>query len=333
MAIKLSYSAVQKYLFCPALYSHHYIDRIRPINVGSPLPFGSALDDAFGRLKFEKKDTLTSKEKKLINKSAEEVFIDSFNSFNYNNRNLLLATDNRIVYNKADIDLSLLNEQDHKILSDFDPEVEDYNKFIEESFAILKSKKDLEDKDRKLYNYIAYLSLYRKGLMLIDAYRKDILPKIHKVYDLQKKIELPDNNGNVIIGYIDAIVSFVDNPEIKVVLDDKTSSKPYAMDSVLKSHQLATYAEAELLDYGAYAVAEKLIRKRKPRARTQLIIDKIPEETYDKTFKEYSKVLKGIQNKKFNKNYDSGCFQFGQVCPYYSYCRTNGKNKKGLEEV
>ena len=56
--VNLSYSAVEKYKFCPALYKYHYIDRIRPIQVGSPLPFGSALDEAFGRLKLDKKGLL-----------------------------------------------------------------------------------------------------------------------------------------------------------------------------------------------------------------------------------------------------------------------------------
>ena len=233
--------------------------------------------------------------------------------------------DTSIKYNKADIDLSLLNDHDIAFLKEFDSEVEDHEEFIEDCFDILKSKKELSKEDQRLYNYIAYLSLCRKGIMLINAYRNDILPKIHTVYEVQKKIELPDDDGNVIIGYIDAVVSFVDNPKTKVVLDDKTSSKPYKPDSVTNSPQLATYCEHEELYYAAYAIAEKNIRKRHPRARTQLIIDKVSDETFNKTFDDYETVLEGIKNKEFDKNYDSGCFNFGQVCPYYGYCRSNCK--------
>lgn len=333
MSIRLSYSAVEKYKFCPALYKHHYIDKLRPDAVGSPLPFGNALDDAFGRLKLDKKKKLTKKEKETMKVSAKEVFLNSFKTFNYNRKNISLLNDLNVLYNKSDIDLSLLEDEDFIFLKEYDEEVTDHEQFLEECFAIKKNKQNLSEEDNRLYNAIAYSCLYRKGIMLIDAYVRDIMPQIYEVFDVQKKISLKDDDGNEIIGYIDAIVSFVDSPKTKVILDDKTSSKPYKEDSVANSPQLATYCEAEGLEYAAYAVAEKSIRKKDPRARTQLIIDKISEDIIDRTFEDYESVLNGIQNKEFKKNYNSGCFQFGQVCPYYGYCRSNGKVKDGLSKV
>ena len=321
--IQLSHSAANKYDTCGAMYKYHYIDRIRPITSGSPLFFGSAVDEALNELlKPKMKDYIPKKGGKK--KPELDVFRTEWNKQKENDK---------IEYFKSDIDLSLLNSQQKLVLETFDPEVEDHEQFLEECFAILKKKEKLCEEDQKLYNRIAWECLFNKGLMLLDEYEKNILPQIHTVFEIQKKIEIKDDKGNNIIGYIDAIVSFIDAPDRKVVLDNKTSSKKYADDSVVESPQLATYCEAEELDYGAYAVVEKAIRKREPRTRSQLIVDKVSEKTLDNTFEMYNNVLEGIQNEEFDKNYDSGCFFFGKPCPYFKYCKSNGKIMEGLEEV
>jgi hypothetical protein len=38
-------------------------------------------------------------------------------------------------------------------------------------------------------------------------------------------------------------------------------------------------------------------------------------------FNAYEEALQKVRNEQFEKNYDSGCFFFGQPCPYYHYCR------------
>lgn len=324
--IQLSNSAKDKYIQCPAMYKNHYIDRIRPVRQSSALYFGGAVDEALNVLLESKKSDLNKPvilEKDIL-KTANQIFETHWEAQRKNDK---------VDYFKSDIDLDLLDTQDIVDLLEFDSEVENHEEFIQECFTILKNKEKMCEEDQKLYNYIAWHCLYRKGLMLIEAYYNDILPQIHTVFDIQKKVMLPDEHGNFIVGYIDAIVSFIDAPDERVVLDNKTSSKPYTDDSVASSEQLCTYCEHEGLAKAAYAVVEKKIRKRKPKTRTQLIIDKIPEETFDKTFEIYDNVLEGIENEEFDKNYDSGCFFFGSVCPYYRYCRTEGKDKEGLEEV
>jgi hypothetical protein len=326
MSIKLSHSAASKYEQCPAMYKYHYIDKIRPIINSSALYFGSALDEAFNVLLESKMEISiqVDKEHTSLLQQAIQKFEDEWDdSYDSNN----------IEYFKSDIDLSLLDEPTIKDLKVFDPEVSDHDAFIKECFSILSNKNTLSEEDRKLYNMIAWNCLNVKGKMLIEAYHKDILPQIAKVFDIQKKVELPDDNGNVLIGYIDAVVSFIDAPDRKVVLDNKTSSKAYKQDSVANSPQLATYCEYEQTEWGAYAVVEKTIRKREPKTRTQLIIDKLPENTIDETFNSYNNVLEGITSSSFEKNYDSGCFFFGKPCSYYAYCRSNGENKKGLKNV
>lgn len=323
MTIKLSHSASNKYQQCPAMYKYHYIDRIRPISNSSALYFGSALDEAFNVLLDSKRIVPLESDNNSV--SVLENAIIKFED-EWDNKVDALDID----YFKSDIDLSLLDEADKKELTILDPEVTDHEQFIKECFSILSNKDALSIEDQKLYNRIAWECLLKKGRMLVKAYYNDILPQIHTIFDIQKKIELPDDRGNILIGYIDAVVSFIDAPDRKVVLDNKTSSKAYKEDSVRNSPQLATYCEHEALEWASYGVVEKQIRKRKPRTRTQLIIDKIPENTIDETFEIYDNVLEGISSQSFEKNYDSGCYFFGKPCPYYSYCRSDGENKKGL---
>lgn len=320
--IQLSHSASQKFLECGMKYKLHYIDRIRPVKLGSALFFGGAVDEALNELLESKKEGYSALNYVAL-EAAKNTFIKLWNK---------QLTNPNIEYFKSDIDMSLLDEDILYMIKTFDEEVTDHEAFIEECFAILKAKETMCEEDQALYNRIAWWSLYQKGLMLIEAYNNDILPQIHTVFDIQKKVELPDEHGNNLIGYIDAIVSFIDAPDKKVVLDNKTSSKPYKDDSVAESPQLTTYCEHEGLKTASYAVVEKTIRKREPRTRTQLIIDKIPEKTFDKTFEEYDNVLEGIENEEFDKNYESGCFSFGRPCDYYAYCRSNGKNMNGLEK-
>jgi hypothetical protein len=322
--IQLSHSASQKFLECGMKYKLHYIDRIRPVKLGSALFFGGAVDEALNVLLGAKKKIVTYDFDESV--SVLQHALDEFDT-----QWVKQLENPNIEYFKSDIDLSVLLDIDLEAISEFDKEVENHEEFLEECFAILKAKDTMSEEDQLLYNRIAWHCLYRKGLMLIEAYNNDILPQIHTVFDIQKKVELPDDHGNNLIGYIDAIVSFIDAPDKKVVLDNKTSSKPYKDDSVAESPQLATYCEHEGLDTASYAVVEKAIRKRDPRTRTQLIIDKIPEKTFDKTFEEYDNVLEGIENEEFDKNYESGCYSFGRPCDYYHYCRSNAKNMNGLE--
>jgi len=338
--IQLSHSASQKFLECGMKYKLHYINRIRPVKLGSALFFGGAVDEALNVLLESKKQIVTYDFDESV--SVLQHAMDEFDTQwikQLENPNIEYFKSDIMVYTKKDDDGNYIKFEIDPIILDakddfleFDPEVQDHNKFMQECFEILEKKDTLSEEDQALYNRIAWWSLYQKGLMLIEAYNNDILPQIHTVFDIQKKVELPDEHGNNLIGYIDAIVSFIDAPDKKVVLDNKTSSKPYKDDSVAESPQLTTYCEHEGLKTASYAVVEKTIRKREPRTRTQLIIDKIPEKTFDKTFEEYDNVLEGIENEEFDKNYESGCFSFGRPCDYYAYCRSNGKNMNGLEK-
>ena len=327
--IKLSNSKVQRYLRCPKSYELHYEKRIRSRIFGSPLFFGLALDEAINRLLLEKKkghDEIDKEAKKL---TVLETFDFHMKNGNVNGNPIQIPQYRHLQFGKADYDSSLLEE------SDFLEIGEDKNycdTFIEWYHTEKKkwSKSEITGKDTDIFNKINWHSLYRKGLMILEVYEKDIMPEIHEVFEIQKAISLPNANGDEIIGFIDFICSFVDAPTTKVIVDNKSSSKPYKQVDLDESDQLCTYSEAENIPDISYIVYEKNIRKRDPRVRITIWRGKASETHIDKVFDNYKQVLSDIKDKNFPKDTSSKCFFFGRPCEFYSICH---KDKMGDDLV
>ena len=87
-----------------------------------------------------------------------------------------------------------------------------------------------------------------KGLMLLDCVKDEILPQITEIISTQEKIELINEEGDSIIGYVDLIAK-IKGIEEPVILDFKTSGKRYKLDSVETSTQLALYVYSLLEKY------------------------------------------------------------------------------------
>lgn len=116
-------------------------------------------------------------------------------------------------------------------------------------------------------------SLFRKAGFLLEAYHRDIIPQIKEVIEVQKSVELLDDEGNNFNGIVDAIVRLQDGRV--VVMDNKTSATKYEKDSVAKSDQLAIYQEIlnikeqdpadpwkHKIEACAYAVMSKKLNKK-----------------------------------------------------------------------
>ncbi len=330
--MRLSHTAKETYLTCPQKWKLYYQDKLRSTLIGSALFFGSAIDEALNRLLLEKKSELTEEEKALMEFTPEATFVSSFSQARVANETVRIATSEQAMYYKSDLDIDLLDDGDYKDIEDFGSIVEiilknrsDVEAFTEECQELFK--KGVDTDTQRMYNYICWLSLKQKGLMLIDAYRKQVMPEIEEVFDVQKRISLPDGDDEF-MGYIDAILSFNSESGVKYVCDNKTSSRPYKQDSVQTSEQLACYSEHEENDKCAFIVLEKKLRKREPKVRSNIIKDTMPEETINDTFDKITEVFEGVSEEKFEKNFDA-CYQYGRKCEYYDYCRTGDlKNLK-----
>lgn len=330
--IRLSHSAKDKMNFCGALYKNHYINRIRSLELGSALFFGSALDDAFGCLLLEKKKHLTDEEQLMLEKGAKTLFFEGMNTISHNSEDIDISTYPYATYFKSDYD-SIFLSKEFDLLDKIKSRFPDYNDIKEFMDYALTKNVELSDEENLLKNYVCWLCLVEKGKLMIEQYKNQVIPEIEEVFDIQKKIELPNENGDVIVGYIDFIASFNDEPGVVYIVDNKTSSRAYKKDSVVNSEQLATYCHHENTNKGAYVVVEKTLRKRDPFVKISIIKDTIPEKQFDKTLDTYVDTLYNVKEGNFDKNYESKCFLFGRKCAYYDYCRSGGKNMEGLVQL
>lgn len=326
--IRLSHSSIEKYLTCSMQWKLHYVDKLRSKTFGSPLMFGTAIDAAVETLLLDKKKNLTEEEKHTKTLCPFEVFDNYMISGKINNKEIFYPISTQLDYFKSDCNLSLLNDKIQKNIKEIvNIEIKDITEFVK---YVQKNEKSLDQEEKLAYNYICWSSLREKGHLLISAFKNNVMPQIHEVFGIQKKIELHDHQ-DLLVGYIDFIASFVDSPGVKFVCDLKTSSRAYSKDSVKESQQLAIYCEHERIFNAAYIVLEKKIRKKEPKVRTQIIKGKIKEKLLTSTFERVGDVLENIREKKFEKNFDA-CFQYGRMCPYFQLCKYN-KKSDDLEDM
>lgn len=177
-----------------------------------------------------------------------------------------------------------------------------------------------------------WLSLYRRGMILLTEFNEQIMPKIKEVIKVQLDQTAQNALGDELVIKTDFICVWEDGR--RVLFDNKTSSMKYAEDSVRVSPQLAIYYEtlkAEYnLDAAGYIVIPKRINKVKvPRVKIEVIIDNIDPETTAKTLESYDEVLANIKAASFIPN-TSSCVSVYGKCDYYSWCKSG--SKEGLEE-
>lgn len=115
------------------------------------------------------------------------------------------------------------------------------------------------------FNRMSWLSMYYKGLLLIESFEQQFLPKIEKVLAVQKHSSIKDEVvGDSITGYIDMILKLkgFDKP---IIFDLKTAARPYTQEQIEHSEQLTIYLAMEgqrfNTDQVGYIVLSKAINK------------------------------------------------------------------------
>lgn len=331
-----SYTKLNMFSSCPRKYDLHYNKYLRPTTIDSPLFFGNALDEALNVLLLRKKTNLTKEEKLEVKKDPYDVFDTTFENVKINYKDVEdFPTSPLANYSGSDVNFDLLNEEDFNEIYDFAKELEfdiDSEEKLYEFYEEVRPKKDdrrkLEEDCKMLFNLLAWLSLRGKGHLMIEAFERDIYSEIEEVFEVQPEINIPEldeegnETGKILTGKIDYIAKFKNDDVEKRIMDNKTSSKRYKDDSVVTSEQLAMYCEGTLIDYAGYSVILKKPYKKDPIIRTQLILDKMPDEKIENTFDIISQILYDIDKGEFPENRDS-CFEYGRPCPYYNYCRDN----------
>jgi hypothetical protein len=352
MVNRLSHSQCSKYQLCPQAYDYHYNKKIRPSVHSAALSFGSAFDEAINIM--------------LLNKpgSPEEVFLEKFTNGDINGKTEYLPTHPKLVYANADFDADLLSEDDFTTLGGIYEENPSKESIVERVLE-LKNKKStsglpsFSDEERTFFNLANWLVLKNKGLMMIDAYRQQVMPKFTKIHAVQVPANLKNSEGDSIIGYIDVIADIEGYGT--VIIDNKTSSMLYEQDSVVTSPQLSLYVHMEGDKYNTrkagYIVLLKQVVKNKhkicsvcgnngtgrmhkscdaiiekkrcggkwnetinPKINIQIIVDEIPHKTEEIVIDNYDNINQAIKNGVYTKNFNSCKNHFGGNCPYIKLC-------------
>ena len=375
---RLSHSAVNTYMTCPKRYYHHYIDKLREKVISGALLFGSALDAGVNSLLLGKSDT------------GEEEFIKSWEYAEINKRREFLPGNSLVVYAKTDFDSEILKEDDEKILYEFastlipDHLVLDSVKILESTGKApdLKSISDLykivnerklnksaNENELKFLNHCNWRCLRIKGLLMLHAYKQEVMPNIKKVVAVQSWISVKNDEGDEIIGVVDLIAEWKDAGVI--IFDNKTSSRAYESDAVEFSPQLTLYVHSLENKYktkkAGFIVMNKNINKQRkkqckkcandgtgdrhktcaniiegercggvwdevidPKCNIQILIQEIPQRTEEIVLDNFNHVNNAIKQEVFPRNFNSCEGGFG-LCPYINLC-WKGK-KDGLEKV
>lgn len=343
---KLSHSAVERYLKCPTSYKYHYIDKLRPITTSANLLFGSALDEGINALLLKKNNAIeTFKAKWLYG------FI--------NNQRYYLPDCELLLYGKNDLDTDILLEDDWNEIKMYHHSLFNHSE-IDDTFKVIKekSKSTYTEKELKYYNFLNWTSLKRKGLLIIKAYEKQVLPLIKEVKAIQKEIAFENEEGDKITGFIDLIAVMQDGNTY--VLDNKSARTRYEDDAVKKSTQLALYAKHEELSKAGFIVYVKTIIKKKkrtcnkcsyvsdngriktcdntvkskrcngffddkvtPLVDIQILLDDINPNLVNLMLDNYKDVNTLIKEKKFFKRFDMCHDWYGAKCPYFNKCFNN----------
>jgi hypothetical protein len=113
----------------------------------------------------------------------------------------------------------------------------------------------------------AWHSLRAKAHLMIDTFEKEFKPMVEHTFSTEEETHLENDEGDVSIGYADAVVKLKEYNK-PVVLDFKTASRPYSDSSVQYSVQLSQYLHSlsskyENTRYAGYVVFLKNIVKNR----------------------------------------------------------------------
>lgn len=246
--LRTSYSQHNTYIKCPEFWHKSYVERYKSPIEGASLYFGTAVDTAAEAMLLKKGDPY-------------QVFNDYWRrSYNFGKATQVYDNDD-IVYGNKDFDKDVLQDKDLVQMGIWSQELGlskaalKADKALEMFDRILKRKKNSynaapKPNEMKYYNRCSWLSMKRKGEILLKSFEEQFVPLVTKVIAVQKRADIKDpGTGDSVVGYIDMVVELqgYDKP---IIIDLKTAARPYTQDQLDFSEQLTLYCAMK----GKYAV-------------------------------------------------------------------------------
>ena len=258
MSFKTSYSQNSTYANCPKHWDFSYNKRIKSSTESASLYFGSAIDAAVMALLEGKPDYIN-------------IFKDRWHkAFQYGKATPIFDNPN-IVYSYNDFDEHVLEPKDKDTLLLWAAELQvgDSENTIELIKSIAKSKKNPFKQptaaETRLFNRANWLSLKRKGVILLESFKNQFYPKITKVIATQRYASIKDDStGDSITGVIDMVLE-IEGHTKPIIFDLKTASQPYTQDQIDLTEQLTLYSAMKSQDWNTDLVGYVVLSKNIPK--------------------------------------------------------------------
>jgi hypothetical protein len=371
--MRLSYSQANTFKQCPTHWYNKYKLKYESPEQGASLYFGSAVDDAVMALLEGKSNYLDIFQSRW--KTAKGLY-----------GNVTPIFDNpEVVFGYADFDKHLIGEAEEELLCSWlvelqitrqqvtelrensDGKLEEVTRLetpteIYQNIASRKKNphKIINKRELQYFNRASWLSLDRKGSILIESFKDQFLPRITKVLGTQLKGDIKSDDGkDSITGLLDFVVELegFDKP---IIIDLKTAAQPYKQEQIDLTEQLALYYAMKGEEYGTDLVGYVVLCKNIPKVteayckkcghkkegrhktcdneiegvrcggewqektkldpQVQVLIQKKTEDDKYRLFADYSNIMQAMKNDIIYKNTDKCNNFYGSRCPYYDLC-------------
>lgn len=311
----LSHTRINKFLTCGKAYEYHYVDKLRPIKMNSPLLFGAAIDKALNDL-LETKDL----------SKAKEVFDQTWSKQTYNYQQVDLTNNPNIKFSKSDLEEKLLTEEEmllevpkrywtsmkkkgHLFLEAYNEKV---LPLIKDVVAVQKEVKISNDDGDSITGYIDCILKWEDDKTYIadnktttvkygenSAGESDQLALYY--HDQQNELKL------------DGVMFIVLDKKIKFKTI-KTCSKCHSV-FVSKNNKRCTHVDKETKEL----CNSDLAVSYKPEVDINIYKSKVSERKENEVLEKFDIANNGIHNKEFEKNYKSCESVYGR-CEFYNLC-------------
>lgn len=264
MSIKTSHSQNNTYITCPTHWHMSYNERwTNPIE-GSSTYFGSAVDAAVGEMLEGKQDWL-------------KTFYDRWNKSWSFGKSTQIFDNPDIIYGHKDFDQYVLEPKDY-------PQLEIWAKSLnlmgqgatpspDDLVALYKTCAEIKKNPYKhitpdqltYFNRASWLSMKRKGKVLLNAFHTQFYPKVKKVLATQQRATIKDAaTGDSITGFIDMVLE-LDGYDKPIIFDLKTAGMPYDQSDMDLTQQLTLYSAMKGAEYKTDLVGFVVLCKNIPK--------------------------------------------------------------------
>ncbi len=360
--MQTSHSKNSMYISCPQAWDMSYNQKWEGINEGASLYFGSAIDTAVMEMLQGKPDWLIT-------------FYDRWNKAYSFGKATKVFDNPDIMYAHKDFDIDVLEDKDIPVIEQWAQQLNllatgvtlNRNDVASLHGTISKKKKNpyltVTPDEMIMFNRLSWLSMKRKGKILLESFNTQFMPKVKKVLSTQQRASINDpNTGDSIIGYVDMILE-IEGYSKPVIFDLKTAGQPYKQEDIDLTQQLTLYAamkgqefNTDLVGYvvlcknipkkyvstckncgnvktGKHKTCEALVAGKRCGGEwnevvtcapeVQVLVQKKTPQQINELLLDIGNIILAMKNNIVYKNVSKCTNWYGSLCPFYGACHKN----------